>query len=50
MPDSGICNLTPFRGAGADAGTVFELGMLVGLGKKVLVTPTSLTICSIAAG
>ncbi len=31
----GICNLTPFRGASADAGTVFELGMLVGLGKKV---------------
>jgi nucleoside 2-deoxyribosyltransferase len=33
--DFGICNLTPFRGPGADAGTVFELGMLVGLGKKV---------------
>jgi nucleoside 2-deoxyribosyltransferase len=31
----GICNLTPFRGPSADAGTVFELGMLVGLGKKV---------------
>jgi nucleoside 2-deoxyribosyltransferase len=31
----GICNLTPFRGLSADAGTVFELGMLVGLGKRV---------------
>lgn len=33
--DLGICNLTPFRGPGADTGTVFELGMLVGLGKRV---------------
>jgi nucleoside 2-deoxyribosyltransferase len=33
--DLGICNLTPFRGVHADAGTVFELGMLVGLGKRV---------------
>ncbi len=33
--DLGICNLTPFRGASADAGTVFELGLLVGLGKRV---------------
>jgi nucleoside 2-deoxyribosyltransferase len=33
--DLGICNLTPFRGANADVGTVFELGMLVGLGKRV---------------
>jgi nucleoside 2-deoxyribosyltransferase len=33
--DIGICNLTPFRGASADPGTVFELGMLVGLGKRV---------------
>jgi nucleoside 2-deoxyribosyltransferase len=33
--DLGICNLTPFRGPNADAGTVFELGMLVGLGKRV---------------
>src|SRR5215510_3144287 len=33
--DLGICNLTPFRGPSADAGTVFELGMLVGLGKPV---------------
>jgi nucleoside 2-deoxyribosyltransferase len=33
--DLGICNLTPFRGPGADAGTVFELGMLAGLGKKI---------------
>lgn len=33
--DLGICNLTPFRGPSADPGTVFELGMLVGLGKRV---------------
>jgi nucleoside 2-deoxyribosyltransferase len=33
--DFGICNLTPFRGPSADVGTVFELGMLVGLGKPV---------------
>jgi nucleoside 2-deoxyribosyltransferase len=33
--DLGICNLTPFRGPSADVGTVFELGLLVGLGKPV---------------
>jgi nucleoside 2-deoxyribosyltransferase len=33
--DLGIFNLTPFRGPNADAGTVFELGLLVGLGKRV---------------
>ena len=33
--DIGIFNLTPFRGPSADAGTVFELGMMVGLGKRV---------------
>jgi nucleoside 2-deoxyribosyltransferase len=33
--DIGICNLTPFRGPSADAGTVFELGLMVGLGKRV---------------
>ncbi len=33
--DLGIFNLTPFRGPSADPGTVFELGMLVGLGKRV---------------
>jgi nucleoside 2-deoxyribosyltransferase len=31
--DFGIVNLTPFRGPSADAGTVFELGLLTGLGK-----------------
>jgi nucleoside 2-deoxyribosyltransferase len=31
----GIVNLTPFRGPSADVGTVFELGLLVGLGKEV---------------
>ncbi|MET3909123.1 nucleoside 2-deoxyribosyltransferase [Bradyrhizobium sp. S3.3.6] len=33
--DLGIFNLTPFRGPSADAGTVFELGLMVGLGKRV---------------
>jgi len=31
--DAGIFNLTPFRGPSADVGTVFELGLLTGLGK-----------------
>jgi nucleoside 2-deoxyribosyltransferase len=31
--DVGIFNLTPFRGPSADAGTVFELGLMIGLGK-----------------
>jgi nucleoside 2-deoxyribosyltransferase len=29
--DFGIFNLTPFRGPSADVGTVFELGVLIGL-------------------
>ena len=33
--DCGIFNLTPFRGPHADVGTVFELGLLTGLGKPV---------------
>jgi len=33
--DLGIVHLTPFRGPSADPGTVFELGMLLGLGKPV---------------
>src|ERR1700693_5619678 len=28
-----IANLTPFRGPGADAGTVYELGFMAGRGK-----------------
>jgi nucleoside 2-deoxyribosyltransferase len=31
--DAGIFNLTPFRGPSADAGTLFELGLMSGLGK-----------------
>lgn len=31
--DGGIFNLTPFRGPSADVGSVFELGLLTGLGK-----------------
>jgi nucleoside 2-deoxyribosyltransferase len=31
--DAIIANLTPFRGAGADAGTVYELGYMAGRGK-----------------
>src|SRR5215204_700793 len=33
--DCAIVNLTPFRGLSADVGSVFELGMMVGLGKPV---------------
>jgi len=33
--DAGIFNLSPFRGPGADAGTVFELGLMHGLGKPI---------------
>jgi nucleoside 2-deoxyribosyltransferase len=32
---AGIFNLSPFRGPGADAGTVFELGLMHGLSKPV---------------
>jgi nucleoside 2-deoxyribosyltransferase len=31
----GIFNLTPFRGPSADIGTVFELGLMAGMGKPV---------------
>lgn len=33
--DIGLFNLTPFRGPSAEAGTVFELGLMFGLGKPV---------------
>jgi nucleoside 2-deoxyribosyltransferase len=33
--DALIANLTPFRGASADPGTVFELGLMRGLGRPV---------------
>lgn len=32
---AGIANLTPFRGPSADVGTAFELGYLLGTGKRV---------------
>lgn len=34
--DAGLFNLTPFRGSSADSGTLFELGFMTGLGKKVI--------------
>jgi nucleoside 2-deoxyribosyltransferase len=34
LADFGIFNLAPFRGPSADAGTVFELGFMTGLGKR----------------
>ncbi|TYO64247.1 nucleoside 2-deoxyribosyltransferase [Bradyrhizobium hipponense] len=34
--DAVIANLTPFRGAGADPGTVYELGYMAGRGKFCL--------------
>jgi len=33
--DFGIVHLTPFRGPSADVGTVYELGVLIALGKAV---------------
>jgi nucleoside 2-deoxyribosyltransferase len=33
--DALLANLTPFRGVGADPGTVFELGLMRGLGRPV---------------
>jgi nucleoside 2-deoxyribosyltransferase len=33
--DAVIANLTPFRGPSADAGTVFELGYMRGVGKRL---------------
>ena len=33
--DALVANLTPFRGASADVGTVFELGFMRALGRKV---------------
>ena len=33
--DALIANLTPFRGPSADAGTVYELGLMIGLGRPV---------------
>ena len=33
--DAVIANLTPFRGPGADAGTVYELGYMAGRGKRL---------------
>jgi nucleoside 2-deoxyribosyltransferase len=35
VADIGIFNLTPFRGPSADVGTVFELGLMAGMGKPV---------------
>jgi nucleoside 2-deoxyribosyltransferase len=32
--DAIVANLTPFRGPGADAGTVYELGFMAGRGKR----------------
>ena len=34
--DAIVANLTPFRGAGADPGTVYELGYMAGRGKLCL--------------
>lgn len=34
--DAAIANLTPFRGASADAGTAFEVGFMRALGRPVL--------------
>ncbi|MCP5074467.1 MAG: nucleoside 2-deoxyribosyltransferase [Rhodobacteraceae bacterium] len=33
--DIGLFNLTPFRGPSADVGTIFELGLMYGMGKPI---------------
>ena len=38
--DCGVFNLTQFRGPHSDAGTVFELGLLTGLGSRPSDTAT----------
>jgi nucleoside 2-deoxyribosyltransferase len=49
--DAGIFNLSPFRGPGADPGTVFELGLMHGLGKPVFgYTNTAGTLLERTAG
>jgi nucleoside 2-deoxyribosyltransferase len=50
--DALICNLTPFRSPSSDPGTVFELGLGVGLGKPVFgytLSPVSLLDRTVAA-
>jgi len=42
--DAIIANLTPFRGAGADPGTVYELGYMAGRGKLCLAYSNDPTI------
>ena len=42
--DAIIANLTPFRGPGADAGTVYELGYMAGRGKLCLAYSNDPTI------
>src|SRR3979409_2187847 len=42
--DAIIANLTPFRGPGADAGTVYELGFMAGRGKLCLGYPNDPTL------
>ena len=34
--DAIVANITPFRGPSADPGTVFEIGYMAGMGKRVL--------------
>ena len=42
--DAIIANLTPFRGPGADPGTVYELGYMAGRGKRCLAYSNDPTI------
>src|SRR6185369_9765784 len=42
--DAIIANLTPFRGPGADAGTVYELGYMAGRGKLLFAYSNDPTI------
>ena len=42
--DALIANLTPFRGPSADAGTVYELGYMIGRGKMCFAYSTDPTL------
>ncbi len=48
--DAIIANLTPFRGPGADPGTVYELGYMAGAASFALAIPTIPPAMPIACG
>ncbi len=44
-----LANITPFRGVSADAGTVYEIGFMIALGKQSSPIPTTRTITGFAS-